>query len=207
MKRRDPSSRRVPASRRRGLRLRLETLEDRTAPAVFTVTNTADSGKESLRYAVLSANANPGPDTIDFDTAAFGKAQTIELTGGRLTITDPVTIQGPAAGLTLDAGGLSGHFTLSMTNPLDSVSISGLTLRRGGGDYSASVANQNASLTLSRMAITDCINGGISVGVPPSGWFWFYYPGSVAKLSLTDSTVSDNSAGGINRSEERRVGK
>jgi hypothetical protein len=199
MKRRDLFARRLPASRRRGVRLHLDALEDRTAPAVFTVTNTADSGPGSLRQAVLAANAATGADIIAFDATLFTSPKTVQMTGGVMTITDPVTIQGPAAGLTLDAGGLSGHFALSMTNPLDPVSLSGLTLTRAGGDYgSASLANLNASLTLSKMVITDCINGGISVGAPPSGWGWFYNPGSVAKLSLTDSTVSDNSAGGIN---------
>jgi hypothetical protein len=178
------------------IRPRLETLEDRTAPAVFTVTNTADSGKGSLRSAVLIANANPGPDTINFDTKVFAEAQTVELTGGSITITDPVAIQGPAAGLTLDADYLSGHFILSMTHALDPVSMSGLTLTRGGDVYDTSLDNQNASLTLSRMVITNSTNGGISVGVAgfdPWGPPVIYS----ATLSLTDSTVSDNSGCGV----------
>src|SRR5262245_49407409 len=190
--------------RRAGFHPRLETLEDRTAPAVFTVTNTADSGPGSLRQAVLDANAATGADIIAFDATNFVSPKTVQLTGGEMTITDPVTIQGPAAGLTLDAGGLSGHFALSMTKPLDPVSISGLTLTRAGGDYSnASVADNNASLTLSKMAITGNVNGGISVGIAGYSWGWppfyligpydwWYYPGSPAKLSLVDSTISDN---------------
>ena len=47
-------------------RLLLELLESRDAPAVFTVTTTADSGAGSLRQAILNANANPGLDTIQF---------------------------------------------------------------------------------------------------------------------------------------------
>lgn len=197
----------VTRRQRAGFRPRLETLEDRTAPTVFTVTNTSDTGKESLRQAVLSANATPGPDLIRFDPAVFATPRTIRMTGGQITITDPVSIEGPAAGLTLDAGYLSGHFTLSMTNGLDPVSMSRLTLTHGG-DYSASVANQNATLTLSKMVITNNMNEGISVGVAAKipffflGWgggdgiydlFW----GSIAKLSLADSTVSSNSAGGV----------
>jgi hypothetical protein len=46
---------------------RLEALEDPTAPAIFTVTNTLDSGTESLRQAILSSNASGDPgNTIQF---------------------------------------------------------------------------------------------------------------------------------------------
>ena len=41
-------------------------LEDRTAPAVFTVTTLADSGAGSLRQAVLDANAAGGADEVQF---------------------------------------------------------------------------------------------------------------------------------------------
>jgi hypothetical protein len=37
------------------------------APLIFTVTNTADSGNGSLRQAILDANENTGPDTIQFN--------------------------------------------------------------------------------------------------------------------------------------------
>lgn len=50
----------------RRARLAVEVLEDRLAPATFTVTNTADSGAGSLRQAILSANAAFGADTIAF---------------------------------------------------------------------------------------------------------------------------------------------
>ena len=59
-------------------------------PSTFTVTNLLDSGAGSLRAAVASANANPGPDAIDFATTG-----TIALTSGQLDITDSLTISGP----------------------------------------------------------------------------------------------------------------
>src|SRR5262245_49177858 len=75
-------------------RPRLEVLEDRTALSTFTVLNLADGGAGSLRQAVLSANANPGADGIDF---APGLSGTITLTGGQLSITDDLRIDGPGA--------------------------------------------------------------------------------------------------------------
>jgi len=57
----------------------------------FTVTNMADSGLGSLRWAITNANANPGPDTINFHiigTAPF----TINLLSALPVVTNPVTI-------------------------------------------------------------------------------------------------------------------
>ena len=61
----------------------------------FTVTNMADSGLGSLRLAITDANANPGPDTINFQiigTAPF----TINLLSALPAVTDPVTIDATA---------------------------------------------------------------------------------------------------------------
>ncbi|QEL14532.1 beta strand repeat-containing protein [Limnoglobus roseus] len=74
-------------------------LEDRTAPAVFTVTTTADNGNNvtptvgSLRAAIVAANAAAGADTINFAIAGGG-VQTILPSTQMVAITDPVTIDG-----------------------------------------------------------------------------------------------------------------
>ena len=60
----------------------------------FTVLNLADSGADSLRSAILAAEANPGADVIDF---ADGLTGVIHLTNGQLSITDDLTIDGPGA--------------------------------------------------------------------------------------------------------------
>lgn len=57
----------------------LEPLEDRLAPALFTVTSTADTGVGSLRAAVDAANSVGGSSTITVAPAVAG--QTITLTG------------------------------------------------------------------------------------------------------------------------------
>src|SRR5262245_44283591 len=104
-------NRKTRAPRRRTMP-RLEALEGRDAPAVFTVTNPTDSavsGQVNLRQAIASANTADDPDTIQFDPSLAG--QTISLTqvgdGGAgpsaLAITTPITILG--SGVTLTRGG------------------------------------------------------------------------------------------------------
>ena len=63
------------------------------APQIFIVFNTNDGGAGSLRQAILSANANPGLDTIKFNLPPGG-AQTISPGSALPTITDPVIIDG-----------------------------------------------------------------------------------------------------------------
>jgi hypothetical protein len=62
--------------------------------ATFNVSNTNDAGAGSLRQAVLDANANPGPDVINFSIAG-----TINLTSGQILISESVTINGPGMNL------------------------------------------------------------------------------------------------------------
>jgi hypothetical protein len=74
---------------------RLENLEDRLAPATFTVTTLANGGAGSLRQAILDANspANPGADIIDFNLPGTG-VQQIKLKTALPSITEQVTIDG-----------------------------------------------------------------------------------------------------------------
>lgn len=74
-------------------------------PQIFTVTNTADTGAGSLRQAILDANANTGPDTIEFnipssDSGCNGLTHvcTIKPSAANAAtwphVTSPVTING-----------------------------------------------------------------------------------------------------------------
>src|SRR5262245_55896196 len=86
-------------------RPRLEVLEGRLAPAVFTVTSTDDNGgtnpnpgdnSGTLRQAIVDANAHPnsgGPDEIHFDIPGSG-VQTIALQNDLPFLDDPVVIDG-----------------------------------------------------------------------------------------------------------------
>src|SRR5512134_1569616 len=93
--------RRTKRYRRPDFTPRLEALEDRTVLSTFMVENLADSGIGSLRQAVLDANALRGADAIVF---AEGLQGTIALTGGQLSITDSLTIDGPGAALLAVSG-------------------------------------------------------------------------------------------------------
>src|SRR5262245_20879467 len=96
----------------------LEALEDRLAPASFTVTTNADTGTGSLRAAVVAANKTGGSNLLTFDPTLFATAQTITLTSDDPNLAfgptalviapgDNLTIEGDPtqAGVTLDGGG------------------------------------------------------------------------------------------------------
>src|SRR5689334_19770573 len=80
-------------------RLALAALEDRTTPAVFPVTTTADNGNNatptagSLREAVLLSNKTAGLDDITFAVPGGG-VQVFTLPANLPTLTDPVLILG-----------------------------------------------------------------------------------------------------------------
>jgi hypothetical protein len=95
-------------------RLALELLEDRWLPSTFVVNNPTDSpvvGEIDLRQAIASANATTGANTITFDSTVFATPQTITLAGTQIELSNTTgteTITGPAAGLTVNAGGGAG---------------------------------------------------------------------------------------------------
>jgi hypothetical protein len=91
-----PAARRAPSrgpAARPGFRPRLDALEGRLAPAVFTVTNVNDSGAGSLRQAILNSNATPGLDTINFNIPG-AVPQTITPTSPLPPLTDPAILDG-----------------------------------------------------------------------------------------------------------------
>ena len=84
----------APGSVRRRRRIAFDCLEPRELLATFTVTNTADSGAHSLRWAILEANVNPGRDTIAFDIIDDRPIKSIRLKSALPEITHTVTING-----------------------------------------------------------------------------------------------------------------
>src|SRR3954447_20964283 len=88
---------------RKACRLRLESLEERLSPAIYTITSNTDSGlgangttnpgqtQGDIRYVFKEASkaANAG-STINFGVTGF-----INLTLGELPIQQPTTVTGP----------------------------------------------------------------------------------------------------------------
>ncbi len=145
------------------------------------VTNTNDSGKGSLRQAILNANATAGADTITFAGSVFadGVPDVITLTSGELTITDDVTIVGTGASkLTISGNNASGVFEIAGTGT--DVSIDGLRIANANDVvYGSIFLNHNTSLNLTNSTVSD--NRGAVGGIFNRG-----------NLSLTNSTISSN---------------
>jgi hypothetical protein len=121
-----------------------------SAPAAtYLVTNTNNSGPNSLRQAIINANGNPGKDTITFDLAGANQSiRTISINTVLPAITDPVVIDGstqpdyfgdPLIQLRWTGGDNTGTIGLHITagdSTVDSLTISrfedGIRLETGG---------------------------------------------------------------------------
>ena len=134
--------------------------------ATRTVTNTKDSGAGSLRAVIAAAAAG--------DTVTFTVTGTIKLTSGQITLTQPVTLQGPGAGsLAIDGNKSSRIFEASASS--GTVTLNNLTLQNGYlyNDYGAGLENDGngAALVLTGCTISGCFNdySGIGGGLYSSG--------------------------------------
>ncbi|HVK08984.1 MAG TPA: hypothetical protein VM597_09435, partial [Gemmataceae bacterium] len=187
-----PAARTAPRRGRRPRRtgLAFEALEARTVPSTFTVWNLADGGDGSLRQAVLDANALPGADDIRF---ADGLQGTIALTGGQLSITDHLTINGPGAGLLAVSGNHQSRvFNISGGAV---VGIDDLTITRGQvvGD-GGGILNTGSTLTLDRVVLTD--NHAVATTSNTFGRGGAVANMSGATLTVTDCQFTENQARG-----------
>jgi len=155
---------------------------------LYTVTNTNDSGAGSLRQAILDANANVGPDDIDFAVSG-----TITLSSQYPDISDDLAITGPGVG-SLSIGGSGRVFTVIAGK---TVAVSDLTIANAivPAGYAAAAWNYG-DLTFTRVSISgnisnnDCCFGPI-------------YNEAIATLTIVDSTISNNkgwAGGGISSS-------
>ena len=142
-------------------------------------------GDLSLRQAVNLANVLGGSETITFDSTVFVTADTITLNGSQLELSDTSgteTITGPAAGLTVNGGGLSRVFAVDADV---TASISGLTITGGnGGEGGGLYVAYHGTADL-----TDCTLSGNSAQEQGGGL------SNAGTANLTNCTLSGNSAG------------
>jgi len=175
--------------------------------AVFTVSNTADSGAGSLRAAVVAANGNAGSDQVVFNSGLTG---TITL-ASTINITDDLTITGPGP-RTLSVSGNNAMRIFNVTAP---TTISGLRLANGFTDRGAAIT-YNASGLLS---VSDChfdqntvtVDGGAIVLLQGSlsaqrctfttdqaagngGVVWYGQGGGTPSVTITNCTFVNNFA-------------
>jgi hypothetical protein len=202
--RRRPTRRRSSASR--GC---LKALEGRCLMSTFSVSNVLDSGPGSLREAITAANSAPGADLITFTPAV--RNGTIVLTGGQLSITDDLTIDGPGATrLTISGNAASRVFSISgSTTDVEITRLkiaNGRAVAQGGGILNA------GSLTLSHAVLSDNQVAGIpganlgavvdafGGGIFNSGTLTVSYSSFVDNLSIgadgTSSTIGSSALGG-----------
>ena len=173
------------------------------------VTNTADNGAGSLRYAV--ANTCPG-GTISFSNTFYdGTQRTITLTSGELAPAG-VTITGPGANL-LTVSGNNTSRIFEIVNG-ETVSISGLTLSNGVATQGGAILNAG-TLTLAAVSLSNNTasgaNGADGADGSTAQFGFFSFPptsgasGGAAQggaiyntgaLTVSNSTLSSNAATG-----------
>jgi hypothetical protein len=153
----------------------------------YAVTGNGDPGTGglSLRQAITMANAGPG-NIVYFDPALNGS--TITLTQGAIPITNSTTVLGPGADkLTISGGNNSGIFYdfVLIAPPAPTITISGLTLTAGKAGFGA-IAVATATLNLQDCVVT----GNTTTNAHGAAVY-------ISSGEITDSTISNNSGGGI----------
>jgi CSLREA domain-containing protein len=150
----------------------------------------------SLREAIHYANMHPGPDVITFDPTVFATPQTITLTLGEIVITDSLTVNSPAVGLTISGNNASRIFDINdgdSATTID-VAIAGLTFVNGhsGGAFLGGGAISNAEdLTLTGSTLARSLAlGGADGGALDGGGALL----NTGTATLTDCTLSSNLA-------------
>ncbi len=192
---RSPNRRSKPRADRRPttrFRPRLEDLEDRWLPAQIglTVSSLADSGPDTLRAAILTADAGSQKDQFTIDFAVKG---TIDLQTPLPDLNNSIAIQAPgASSLTImrDSAFL-------FTSPVITVdagqtaSLSGLTVANGnnllvpgsGGGNGGGIANFGV------LTVSDCTLSG-NTAQHDGGGVW-----NAGTLTVSNSAFTGNTAG------------
>jgi Concanavalin A-like lectin/glucanases superfamily len=190
-------------------------------PLAIVVTSLSDvtslpNGLIDLRMAIARANASTLPTGITFDPTVFSSNKTILLANGPLKLSNtkkPITIAGPAAGVTVSGNQQGGVFFIDEGV---TANLSGLTIVHGAGGGAeggggSGIENQGI-LTLSDATVSHNsanIGGGILnnslnanltlINVTIAGNSADFAGGGIynelGTMTLTNVTVSGNKAG------------
>jgi hypothetical protein len=173
--------------RRTTVRLNLEWLEDRTAPAVFIVNTATDTAQGtdffdgSLRYCLMQANQSSG-NTILFQPG-LGM---ITLSNGLPSIAQSMTIVGPGPN-DLIVNNVEGFGNVFRINAGATVSLSGLTIF--GGDaptFGGGILNAGT------LTVINCTIADNTAELSGGGIF-----NDEGVLTINDSTITDNTSMGF----------
>jgi uncharacterized repeat protein (TIGR01451 family) len=161
------------------VRLAIEVLEQRAAPAVFSVTSLADSnapGSGTLRAAITASNnATPGPNEIDIRTpgtyALTLSGTATDNSAGELAIlnNDVAILNQSGGSVVIDASAVNTRvLDIGPMGPAVNVSITGLTIQHGSAGFGAGIlAHEGSTLTLTNDIIQNnnslFLGGGIVV--------------------------------------------
>ncbi|HEV3342745.1 MAG TPA: DUF4214 domain-containing protein [Pirellulales bacterium] len=193
-----------------------ERLEARLVLSAFTVTNTSGNPtvSGSLPFEVALANAATDAAIVNFAEATgqtFATHQTITLTG-TLTLNHssepntPISIVGPAAGVTIAGGGSGSDFpVLTVSSDTQQAAVEGdspsgpITITNGnltGANQSGAGIDDFGDLTLENVAITNNSSAGSGGGIEVSGGPNPFTLNPGAGLLASDTTFSGNTAAG-----------
>jgi titin len=132
------------------------------AAATYTVTSVADSGAGSLRQAILSANGNPGLNTIVFNISGTGPF-TITPASALPTITVPVVIDGTTE------TGYAGTPLIEINGSSLPSSTDGLLISAGGSTVRGLAINRCPRDAIRIQSLGTNVIQGNFLGTDPSG--------------------------------------
>lgn len=153
-----------------------------------TVTDCGDSGANTLRQAILDANADPAPDTITITATCTG-ASAVPV-GSVMEVTEDLTIVGPgAANFVLDGGGTSGIMRIPNSyGTTPDLTITGITFTDAGGIYPALSVRNFDTVVIDGVVFSDNDHSGDGGAMSCTA--------AGVSLTITNSSFVDNTASG-----------
>lgn len=142
-------------------------------------------GTCALRDAIIAANAAGALTDIQFDTALFAPAQTINLASALPNLTGKMNLAGPGPDQLEVRRDSGGDYAVFDAEGGAQVSISGMTIANGAGTLAGGIANGASTMNLANLVVT----GNQSSGSFGGGGIFNY---NNATMSITDSVVSFN---------------